>query len=238
MELYTLGQDDIVGNTTPRENPVPIKAQREACRAFFFDAHKVITILLGHLDKHLGLQTGTLASLCPIDKQSDTSLRLLQSHPRESPVDAKRITLGGHTDIGTITLLSHVIGGLQILPAGCENSYENWQYIKPQPNCALVNIGDTLVEWTGGLLRSSLHRVVAAPGEQANVPRQSLAYLVRAERNASMQRLKSEVIPAVKDGEEEDLRTVTEWAAERAGQIIRGELTARTHGGRNATVRA
>ncbi|KAJ4288923.1 hypothetical protein N0V90_011264 [Kalmusia sp. IMI 367209] len=232
MEMYTLGQDDIVGNNTPRKNPDSIEAEREACREFFLNAHKVIDTILGCLDEHLGLKTGTLASLCPIDEQSDTSLRLLQSKPQETTTDAKRITLGGHTDIGTITLLFHVVGGLQILPAGRANAYENWQYVKPQPNCALVNIGDTLVEWTGGLLRSSLHRVVAAPGDQAKVQRQSLAYLVRPARNVSMRRLHSNVIPVVRDGEEEDTRTVTDWAAQRAGQIIRGELKPQTHGGR------
>jgi isopenicillin N synthase-like dioxygenase len=226
--MYTIGQDDIVGNTAPRQNPAPIEAQRASCRRFFVNAHKAISTVLLRLDDHLGLQNGTLANLCSIDKQSDTSLRLLHTNPQVSTADEIPITLGGHTDIGTVTLLFHVVGGLQILPAGGDD----WQYVQPQPDCALINIGDTLVEWSGGILRSCLHRVVRAPGEQAKVLRQSLAYLVRAERNATMRRIRSSVIPIVKDGEDEDVRSVTDWATERSIQIIKGTLTPQTHGGR------
>lgn len=106
-----------------------------------------------------------------MDKTSDTSLRLLLSHPQETGanhcVEDHRITLGGHTDIGTITLLFHVTGGLQILPAGSEDANDNWRYIRPECGCALINLADTLVEWTGEVLRSSLYRVVTAPGTQA-----------------------------------------------------------------------
>jgi isopenicillin N synthase-like dioxygenase len=51
----------------------------------------------------------------------------------------------------------------------------------------------TLTKWTGGLLRSSLHRVVSPPGSQAQLPHHSLAYLVRAEKGASVQLIKAAV---------------------------------------------
>lgn len=231
MEMYTLGQDDIMGNVVPRQNPQPVETNREKCRTFFRNAHAVMDVLLGALDRQLDLVPGMLEGLCSLDNPSDTSLRLLLSHP-QTIVDENRIILGGHTDIGVATLLFHVAGGLQILPAGRKNVHENWQYIRPKSGCALVNLGDTLVEWTGDLLRSSLHRVVTAPGAQASVPRQSLAYLVRPQRDASMRRLEGgTVIPRLKEGEEVDMRSVDEWAAWRAQQIISGELKPQTRGG-------
>ncbi|PYH38799.1 oxidoreductase [Aspergillus neoniger CBS 115656] len=123
--------------------------------------------------------------------------------------------------------------GLQVLPAGCENLKENWRYIKPEPGCAVVNVGDTLVEWTGGVLRSSLHRVVTAPGDQAKVQRESVAYLVRAKRTASLQRLKGGIIPPLLPGEEEETRTVDEWSEWRSRQIALGQLKPESRGGCN-----
>jgi isopenicillin N synthase-like dioxygenase len=232
MEIYSLSQDDILGNGPLRRNPEPIESQRKDIRDFFERAYAIVVVILTILDKRLGLKPGTLERLTPLDKPSDTSLRFLLSHPH-SDVDLNRITLGGHTDIGVITLLFHVAGGLQILPAGKENVHDNWRYIRPEPHRALINLGDTLVEWTGGLLRSSLHRVVTAPGEQAKVPRQSLAYLVRPEKDASMRRLEGgNVIQPLGEDEEGETRSVSEWAGWKAMQIIKGELKPQTRGGK------
>ena len=232
IEAYTLSQDDILGNVPPRANPETIESHRKECREFFQNAHAVVTILLDNLDKHLDLQPGTLSARCSLNKHSATTVRMLLSHAQPA-IDNTRIKLGGHTDIGLITLLFNIVGGLQVLPTGAENRDENWRYIRPQPGCAVINIGDTLSEWTGGLLRSALHRVVSPPGDQARVPRLSLAFLVKAERNATVERLKgSRVIPALEKGEEEDMRSVDVWARWRARQIMDGELKAQTRGGK------
>lgn len=51
--------------------------------------------------------------------------------------------------------------------------------------------------------------------------RQSLPYLVRAEKGATVERLKgSSVIPSLGNDEEEDTRNVDVWATWRAQQII------------------
>lgn len=237
IEVYTVSQDDILGNISPLRNPEPIESSRGDCRNFLHAAFAAVKLILSHLDKHLDLKPGTLATQCALDKQSATSLCLLRS-PAQTVNDARRINFGGHTDIGIITLLLKVTGGLQVLPAGSKNVYENWRYIQPQPGCAIINIGDTLTEWTGGLLRSSLHRVVSPPGTQAQFSRQSLAYLVRAEKWATTQRLKgSRVIPPTGVEEEEDTSTVDSWAVWRAQQIMSGVLKAETKGGQWLLVR-
>ena len=128
------------------------------------------------------------------------------------------------------------MGGLQILPAGSENVNSSWRYIRPQPGCAIINVGDSLVEWTGGLLCSALHRVGLPPGEQANVERRSVGYFHRPYRAGSMQRLKSSVIPPLADGEVEEMRTVDEWTSWSASKIANGELKPQTKGGRAVSV--
>jgi isopenicillin N synthase-like dioxygenase len=232
MEIYSVGQDDMIGTSPPYENPEPIEAHRQDFQAFFRHAYAAVCVILSHLDKKLGLAPNTLASLNPQDKPTATALRLLLSPPQSNPEEVRGV-IPGHTDISSITMLFHVAGGLQILPAGCENEEENWRYVRPEPNCALINLGDTIVEMTGGVLRSSLHRVVTPPGEQARVTRQSLAYLVKPDRMATMRRVKSSgVVPPPSEHDKEDTRSVDEWAAERSRQIIMGEVKPKGRGGR------
>ncbi|PYH77452.1 putative oxidoreductase [Aspergillus uvarum CBS 121591] len=234
MHLYSINQDDILGNRPARVNAPPIEEKRAEIQTFIREASAALRIILATLNHELGLESGTLEKLCPLGQESETSVRLLCSPPQSgTPTEdtAKKITLGGHTDIGILTLLFHVVGGLQILPAGQENIYKNWRYVPPVLGCAFVNVGDTLVEWTGELLRSSLHRVVAAPGRQAGIPRRSVAYLVRPAKQASMQRLQGGRIPPLAKGEAEETRPVNEWAAWRSQQIMLGTLKPQTRGG-------
>jgi isopenicillin N synthase-like dioxygenase len=117
-------------------------------------------------------------------------------------------------------MLFNVVGGLQTLPAGCENISENWHYIKPLPGHVIINLGDAIVQWTGGLLRANMHRVTTPPGEQAKCTRFSVGYLVRPAADASMKRLKSSVIPLLMEGEEEETRCAREWGASKAKNVV------------------
>lgn len=82
---------------------------------------------------------------------------------------------GGHTDLGTITLLfRQPIAGLQIL-----GEDGNWTYVSAQPGTITVNLADTISHLTGGWLKSSVHRVVTPPEEQWGYDRTGLLYFVR-----------------------------------------------------------
>jgi isopenicillin N synthase-like dioxygenase len=95
-----------------------------------------------------------------------------------------------HTDFSTITLLANVVGGLQVLAPGKDASdLEDWFWLRPRPGCLIVNLGDAMVQWTGGLLRSNCHCINYASGDQRNVDRYSLVIPARPERNASMKRI-------------------------------------------------
>lgn len=50
-------------------------------------------------------------------------------------------------------------------------------------------MGDTIVEFSEGVVRSKLHRVGYAPGEQALTDRYSIAYFARPEDNVIMEGL-------------------------------------------------
>jgi isopenicillin N synthase-like dioxygenase len=70
------------------------------------------------------------------------------------PADARAWSVGEHTDYGLLTLLRQdAVGGLQVKgPAG-------WIEAPPMPGSFVCNIGDMLDRMTGGLYRSTPHRV-------------------------------------------------------------------------------
>lgn len=81
--------------------------------------------------------------------------RIFQYPSREVPagVDAQH-GVGEHTDYGLLTLLRQDdVGGLQV------RTREGWIEAPPLPRSFVCNIGDMLDRMTGGLYRSTPHRV-------------------------------------------------------------------------------
>jgi len=76
--------------------------------------------------------------------------------------------MGEHTDFGILTFLmsNGVKDSFQVLAKSGK-----WVPADPKEGCFLVNLGDMLTEWTGGLYKSTHHRVVHnAPGTRISVP--------------------------------------------------------------------
>ena len=232
FEAYNIGQDDLLGNVPARSNPSIIEEKRDFLSSYVRNAYAVVELILAQLDKYLHLPPGTLASRQPQNKASCSNLRFLHYPPH--PSNDQRGSLVGHTDIGTITMLFNVTGGLQILPPDADPKDEAaWKWVKPQPGCAILNMGDAMVEWSGGVLRSNMHRVTFAPGEQAEHSRYSVGYFVRPELNVTMKRLtEGDVIPALEAGEEELSYTAREWEAMKVDDILSGRALANSRGGR------
>lgn len=176
-------------------------------------AHALVSLILTHLNIHLRLPPGTLTQLHRQTAVSGDQVRLIKAPPQ--PVSDRRTALGKHTDFGSLTILFNRLGGLQILPppsltpAGAEPA---WTYVKPLPGHCIVNLGDAMVRFTNGLLRSNIHRVVSPPGEQAAETRYSLVYFARPEDEVVLRRLEgSDVIPELKEGQENEGMNSREW---------------------------
>ena len=78
-----------------------------------------------------------------------------------------------------------------------------------------------MVKFTAGILRSNIHRVVPAPGLQADQTRNSLVFFTRPEDAVILKRLKGGIIDAqpVSDVPEEET-TSHEWIMKRGtGQL-------------------
>ena len=79
-------------------------------------------------------------------------------------------------------------------PAEIAAEEQGWAYVKPLPGHAIINLGDALVMFTKGVLRSNVHRVVAPPGRQAEATRFSLVYFSRPEDDVILKPLRESAL--------------------------------------------
>lgn len=108
---------------------------------------------------------------------SEDHLRYMTYHPRSLEDDLRvgKKWSRAHTDFGSLTLLwSQDVAGLQI-----KTSSGEWRYVPPVDNGIVCNVGDTLDFWSAGYLKSTTHRVIRPPEDQAHLFRQGLFYFVR-----------------------------------------------------------
>jgi isopenicillin N synthase-like dioxygenase len=169
--------------------------------------------VLGLLNEHLKLSEGTLQSMHRLTEgHSGDQVRFLKAPPQ--PKDDRRTALGEHTDFGSVTVLFNRLGGLQVLSPGRD---AEWCYVKPLPGHAIINLGDAMVKFTNGRLRSNIHRVDSPPGDQGDWTRYSLVYFNRPEDEVMLKRLEgSEMIPPLGKGEVEEEIYSKDWIIRRA----------------------
>ncbi|VUC32954.1 unnamed protein product [Clonostachys rosea] len=144
-------------------------------------------------------------------------LRYMKYHPRTKEEDAKvnNIWARGHTDYNTLTFLFHQpIAGLQV-----QNLEGKWQYVKSPRDAIIVNIADALEFMSGGYLKSTIHRVIRPPEEQAQKPRLSLIYFARPEADINLAPVSSPLLQrlGLQDAGTQFSHPVTaqEWAEAR-----------------------
>ena len=109
------------------------------------------------------------------------------------PLD-KQQRAGAHTDYGSLTILLPQPGsqGLQVQRAGA------WVDVPALEGAFVVNIGDLMARWTADRWVSTLHRVVAKPGQPV---RQSLAFFHQPDWDAEIVPLDgSDTYPPVRSG--------------------------------------
>ena len=177
------------------------------------NSHALVRFILNQLNTHLHLPPSTLENLHRQTAISGDQVRLVRSPP-QPPSDLKT-ALGKHTDFGSITILFNRLGGLQILPPPSlvpVGQEPQWTYVKPLSGHCIVNLGDAMVKFTNGLLRSNIHRVVSPPGEQAKETRYSIVYFSRPEDEVILRRLEgSDIIPELEEGDKDEEMNSKEW---------------------------
>ncbi len=87
-------------------------------------------------------------------------VRSLHYPPAPAEADPDRFGAAPHSDFGFITILAQDdVGGLQV-----QTRAGDWIDAPNRPGVFLVNIGDMLMRWTNDRFRSTVHRVLNAPG--------------------------------------------------------------------------
>lgn len=125
----------------------------------------------------------------------------------------------GHTDFGSLTLLFYQpVVALQVK----SSDDGRWRYVKPCPGSVTVNIADALQFWTNGFLKSSVHRVVAPPADQARFDRLGVMYFVRPGDRMDLRTVDSPLLrregfydPGDQEQGEEKAITAGEWVRAR-----------------------
>ncbi|KAJ4984404.1 hypothetical protein SVAN01_10111 [Stagonosporopsis vannaccii] len=252
-EFFNVGKDavmDVVGAGDEEKLPVPAcldgEAERRVLRGFVERGHAVCAVVLRLLQQRLQLTArvrgeGGLLGKHRLRARSGDQVRFVRAPPQH--VGAERVSLGEHTDFGSVTVLFNRLGGLQVrLPEGMqpetplsanntdpsENGIQHelptseremqlcqdgWCYVRPLPGHCIINLGDALVKFSDGLLRSNIHRVVAPPGAQKEAVRWSLVYFSRPEDDVV---LKSLVGSEEEGVDKEEEVTAKEWILRRA----------------------
>lgn len=159
----------------------------------------VLTPLLALLSVALGLPENYLPSLHKYDEKTEDHLRYMLYQPHEDQ-DYERLKdrwhVGGHTDLGTFTLLyRQPVAGLQIR----DHDTGEWKYARPQPHTFTVNSADALSFLTGGKVKSTIHRVVVPPEDQKHAERHGLLYFSRPRNDVVLHTIEAEGLEGLKN---------------------------------------
>lgn len=220
-EFWNVSKDDMLGQA---QNPLPypplIQDAAPKFKDFSMTAHSIGLVVLEILANKLGISPVELTSRHRIEEASGDHVRLtFGPGDAESAKDETtrteantKITTIVHTDFGSVTLLFNWLGGLQI-----ENRADGqFEWVKPMPGHAICNLGDAMVDFSGGKVRSGKHRVVAAPSEQAQYDRYSVVYFVRPEDAVVLE----DLTPGAREKPAGEKRwTAGEWNNARAQQL-------------------
>lgn len=206
IEFWNIAKDKIIVQEEIGFPKVILNA-KQIVKNFMIKSHEIVLTILEILSINLGLGAQILPNLHRLMQSSGDQLRFTKSTMFPQKQYLPDVSLGAHTDFGSITILFNRLYGLQVLSTNKE-----WLYVPPLPGHAIVNLGDAMVKLSGGRLKSNTHRVVAAPGLKQETDRYSVVYFSRPENNVEMKNL---INAGEDDGNNSNFLTAQEWIARR-----------------------
>ncbi|KAI0778816.1 Clavaminate synthase-like protein [Trametes elegans] len=219
VEFLNIAQDDALSWPRPTYRTYPPTVNAHMDRVLIPFVRKSMAVndtLLAIFERLLGLPKGEIAALHATDEPCGSEARVVKTPPNQGSAG-----IGAHTDFGTLTFLHNRLGGLQVLPPGSQE----WQYLKPLPGHAICNVGDALAIFSGGILRSNLHRLMPPPGHQSRYERYSVAFFTRPKNSVVLRPLTEQsraISEAVAKNPKEEYfsgATAGEWTARRIRKL-------------------
>ncbi|KAH9848648.1 Clavaminate synthase-like protein [Lenzites betulinus] len=220
VEFINVAKDDALAwpAKVHRDYPSTVNARMEGTiRPFVEKSLAVNNTLLAVLGARLGLSEGALEGRHTRDEPSGSEARCIKNPPRPGGISEEKAAIGAHTDFGSLSFLHNRLGGLQVMVPGTSE----WQYVRPIPGHAICNLGDAMTIFSGGILRSNLHRVVPPPKEQGYYERWSLVFFTRPGHAAILRPLSgespiiAEAVSKLPPGKYDTDATSKEWFARR-----------------------
>lgn len=135
--------------------------------------------ILASLSRSLKLPDGQKLEDFHRPGQLTTSTTSLLQYLPDSP-DNDKVGHYAHTDIGTLSFVFTEVPGLQVLLPGSEE----WQFVRPLPGHAVVNVADCLTFLSHQQLPSILHRVIPDPRDTRI--KRTTGYFMRPEFEAPL----------------------------------------------------
>ena len=131
---------------------------RAAWEAYYRAMEALAGRVMAGFAEALGLEAGFFA---PFIGRPVSALRALAYPPTGAHIEARQQRAGAHSDYGSLTILLPQAGssGLQIHRGG------GWVDVPAQDGAFVINIGDLMARWTADRWVSTLHRVIARPGQ-------------------------------------------------------------------------
>jgi len=209
IEIYNIPKFD--GHFT-HNHPALIEERLAEIEEFSKALHtEVLEPLHVLLATALELPEDYLLNLHKYDEKSEDHLRYMKytKHTPEDNLKIGKLWVGGHTDLGSFTLLfRQPVAALQIK----NHKTGEWKWVKPQDGTLTVNTCDALSFLTGGYVKSTIHRVSAPPKDQEHVDRLGLLYFQRPNNDV--------VLSTIKDSPRLQREGYTENEFERSGNPV------------------
>jgi isopenicillin N synthase-like dioxygenase len=142
---------------SPNLWPVAPVAFREAMETYYIEMSCLAARLLGHMAAALGLGRDYFV---PMIDEHVSALRCLDYPQLPTVALPGQLRAGAHTDYGTLTILRTAVGstGLEVRSAN-----RRWIPVDAVAAGFVINLGDSLAQWTNNHWRSTMHRVVEQP---------------------------------------------------------------------------
>ncbi|MEM9565247.1 MAG: 2OG-Fe(II) oxygenase family protein [Actinomycetota bacterium] len=153
--------------------PASLRTSWTACYRAMTD---VATRLLSLMARAIDLPADHFDPL--VDRHTG-AMRAIHYPAIEGEPPAGALRAGAHSDYGTLTILrTDGVPGLEVQrPDG------GWVAVADEPDTFVVNLGDSIAQWTNNRWRSTVHRVTTVDRS----PRQSMAFFHMANWDASIE---------------------------------------------------
>jgi len=176
LESFSIGLEldpaDADYSGHPLHGPNPWPEGRPAFRTAALDYWNALTDLSRHLMRGFALALALPETEFQRHFRKPTSQIRLIDYPAARATEPE-MGVTPHCDSGAFTILwQDGTGGLEVQTPG-----GNWIAATPVEGAFVVNIGDTMKVWTGGLFNSTPHRVINRSPRR----RQSIAYFANCD---------------------------------------------------------